>query len=161
MKRSAQAEEDSNVGAPDPEAYKDLVATAIVKENEKALSKEAVARGWRPMTAELNDKFGEEAVRKMSEEEKLQKFRELHTCADIDNVVHEPAPAKKPSVPKTLKQRSRKQMVKALELEEARLKAEKKMLKSVGQIGQMTKEMKMKMKNSCWKISPPISWKTF
>ena len=110
------------------------------REEEKKDSKAALARRWKPMTADLIDKYGEDAVSKMSEAEKLK----LYLPEKEETKKFEPAPAKKQSVPKTKKQRTRAAMVKAMEMELQKNREEKALLKSIGTVPEHLKDMKHK-----------------
>lgn len=133
---------------PETGALEDLTFAAAAKQLEQEREEEAQDRKMRPITAVLEDEFGKEKVREMDEEARVTAYREI-VCASGDAEGAEGdagsyLQGSKKNKKKAQAVRNREKRRKTIDEEERRGQAQKKMEKSVGEIGNMLKEMKEK-----------------
>lgn len=130
---------------PDTTALEELTCLAAAKQLEKEEEADAHARQLRPMTRELLDNLGADAVRGLSDAEKIQKYRDL-VCqsGEVGNEEGGEAIERKAvkNKQKSQAQRNKEKKRKVVDSKQAQLQAQKKLEKSVGQIGAILKEMK-------------------
>jgi len=135
---------------PDASAYEDLACMAAARHLEQEREAEAADRKMRPMTHELRDVLGAEAVSKMSDEEKVAAYRNL-VCRtttgaedgeDATCGKQAKAGGRKGVWEKSQAHRNKEKKRKLLDFKQAQKKAQKKLEKSVGEVGAMLKEMK-------------------
>merc|ERR1712087_851734 len=62
---------------PETAAFEDLACLAAAKHIEQEQESEAIDRKMKPMTHALRDAVGAEALKNMTEEEKVEKFKAL------------------------------------------------------------------------------------
>eukprot|EP00449_Zooxanthella_nutricula_P023650 CAMPEP_0198527572 /NCGR_PEP_ID=MMETSP1462-20131121/24625_1 /TAXON_ID=1333877 /ORGANISM="Brandtodinium nutriculum, Strain RCC3387" /LENGTH=419 /DNA_ID=CAMNT_0044257381 /DNA_START=44 /DNA_END=1300 /DNA_ORIENTATION=+ len=128
-------------------AYEELACLAAAKELEREREVEAMDRQMRPLTHELRDALGAEATRDMDEEAKVQAYRELAcptAAAGAARAEAEAEEALRKGQPwmKSQAHRNKEQKRKRIEAKQAQAKAQKRLEKSVGDVGAILKEMK-------------------
>lgn len=128
---------------PQTEAYEELLCTAAAKQLEAEREDEALDRKMRPFTYELRDLVGEEALKGKSEEEKTQLYQSLKGQQAAEGEEDEggaAANALKLRL-KSQAQRNKERKRKDLDAKQAQQRAQRKLAKSVGDLGAIQKEM--------------------
>eukprot|EP00929_Paragymnodinium_shiwhaense_P045284 TRINITY_DN23150_c0_g1_i1.p1 TRINITY_DN23150_c0_g1~~TRINITY_DN23150_c0_g1_i1.p1 ORF type:complete len:426 (+),score=166.41 TRINITY_DN23150_c0_g1_i1:124-1401(+) len=128
---------------PEHKAYEDLACTAAARELEREREAADLDRKIMPMTHELRDHIDAEELAKMDDETKLKKFRELTVGSalvdeDGDDTVYKAGKGRVKS--QAQKNKTRRQKV--VDVRESQEKAQKKLEKSVGEVGAILKQMK-------------------
>lgn len=133
---------------PESGAFEELACMAAARELEREREEAALERRMRPMTHELREATGAEALKEMPEEAKVSAYRAL-LCPGAAAAGEEEgpgggaAPGSKRSLRiKTQAKRNREKKRKNLDEQEAQRRAQRKLAKSVGEVGAMLKEMK-------------------
>lgn len=128
---------------PDSSAYEDLACMAAAKELEREQQAEFLENALRPMTAELRATKGEDALKGLDEAAKIQLYRSM-VCPDAaDGAESSAAPSSKRSLKmKSDAKRNREKKRTILDAKQAQLQAQRKLDKSVGEVGSILKEMK-------------------
>jgi len=142
---------------PEAKAFEDVACTAAAKELEREAEIEALDRKLRPLSSALRDAAGDEAFRAMDEEAKIKAFRAM-ACPTA--VAAEEAGGDEEDGPAAEERRAKQQRTKAqsirnrekrrknIDAKQAQIKAQKKLEKSVGDLGAIQKEMKQE---EAWK----------
>jgi len=139
---------------PHREAYEDLACMAAAAEIERERDLEELDRKIKPMSAELRDAVGDEKFRQMSEEEKFAAFKKLHSkreasAREAKEADEEAAAAeeeaglsgRKRSKQKSQALRNKKKKRVGLDATEEQANAQRRLDKSVGEVGSMLKSM--------------------
>jgi len=132
---------------PQREAYEDLACMAAAAELEKEREHDETNRKLRPMTHELIEAVGIERFREMSEEEKFSLYKSLHSRksagdeADEEVKLSEKARAKKWNA-KSQAYRNKKKKKRGADSQAEQAKAQQRLDRSVGELGNMLKGMK-------------------
>jgi hypothetical protein len=133
---------------PHREAYEDLACMAAAVELERERNNEELDRKLRPMTHELRDALGSDKLKEMSEEEKIRAYREL--CLKKGVAAKESdeggddffAMQGKKSKIKAQSVRNKKKRQIGVDAQEEQAKAQRRLEKSVGDVGSLLKEIK-------------------
>lgn len=129
---------------PEGAAFENLACLAAARELEREAEVEAMDRKIHPMTSELMDAKGVEAVRAMDEAAKVKAYREL-VCPNAGDGEEEAEPFSKRSKAQRIKAQSLRNKArkrKDIDEKQAQLRDQKKLTKSVGEVGNILKEMK-------------------
>eukprot|EP00932_Pfiesteria_piscicida_P018297 SRR837773.5153.p1 GENE.SRR837773.5153~~SRR837773.5153.p1 ORF type:complete len:251 (-),score=18.79 SRR837773.5153:121-873(-) len=131
---------------PESVAFENLACMAAAKELEKEAEAEAMDRKLRPLTHELRDAKGAEALKGMDEAEKVKAYRELMCSgpADDGETGGSDAPARRSKAMRIKAQsvRNKARKRKDIDAKQAQLKQQHQLCKSVGEVGSILKEMK-------------------
>mmetsp|Transcript_37432 Transcript_37432/g.60319 ORF Transcript_37432/g.60319 Transcript_37432/m.60319 type:complete len:429 (+) Transcript_37432:98-1384(+) len=130
---------------PDSEAFEDLACMAAARQIEAEREGETIGRKMRPMTAELIAHLGAEAVEQMDDEAKVQMYRLLKcTSSSSSQLDGEPQVLSNRALKKqkSQSQRNKEKTRKLHNSKEEQSKAQKKLERSVGEVGAMLKDMK-------------------
>lgn len=133
---------------PKREAYEELAFMAAAVELEKEHEAEDLHRKLRPMTAALRDAVGDDRLKDMDEEEKMQLYKSLvaegKIAAKEGGEGIEGAPSKKANKWKQKSQalRNKQKKRRDVDAQEEQEKDQRRMEKSVGDVGSMLKTMK-------------------
>jgi len=126
-------------------SYEDVACLAAAKQLEQEQEEEHRQRRSKPMTHELVDFFGEEAVKEMDEETKVLKYRELKckVATGEGDALEEGGAGKAVKwKQKPQAQRNRERLRKKVEEKQRQVMAQRKLEKSVGSLGAIVKELK-------------------
>lgn len=126
---------------PEVNAYDDLTFTAAAQELERQRESQELDRKIKPMTHELRDAMGT-GLADMSEQAKVEKLRELVCKSSVDDGDYEGAGQHVKGRRKSQAQRNKQQKQKVLDEEHAQEVAQRRLEKSVGEVGAILKEMK-------------------
>mmetsp|Transcript_96315 Transcript_96315/g.272336 ORF Transcript_96315/g.272336 Transcript_96315/m.272336 type:complete len:421 (-) Transcript_96315:228-1490(-) len=132
---------------PKEDAYEDLACTAAAEEIAREREQEELDRKMRPITHELRDVADADTLKGMSEEEKLQMYRSMmgQRQEGDEAADEEGGPTRKGARRQKSQAHRNKQKVRAVEDEKtAQLLAQKRLEKSVGEVGSILKDMKAK-----------------
>eukprot|EP00913_Durusdinium_trenchii_P017283 g16253.t1 len=131
---------------PHNDAYEDLACMAAAKELEKEQEAKLLYRTQRPITAELKDALGDDAVNAMDEPTRIETYRKLF-CADAPKQeegeteeAYEKRIAKFKRKSQSQKNKERKR--KFMDHKQAQLKAQRRLEKSVGEVSFILKDLK-------------------
>lgn len=133
---------------PQTESYEELLCTAAARQLEAEREDEALERKMRPVTFELRELVGAEALKKMSEEEKTKLYHELvgkriaeaEEEGDVDGAGNLSKAARLRIKSQAL--RNKRKTRKEANTRQAQAKAQRKLEKSVGDLGSIQKEIK-------------------
>lgn len=129
---------------PENTAYEDLACMAAARELEREREVEALDRRLHPVSAALRDAHGAEAVKGMDEATKIRLYREL-TCssasASTEGGAEASSGAGKSKRQKSEAQRNRERKRKNVDAQETQRRTQKRLEKSVGDVGAILKEM--------------------
>jgi hypothetical protein len=132
---------------PAPKAYEDLVCTAAARELERERENEELDRKLRPMTHELLDVAGPEALQGMNEEAKVELYRSI-ACSKKPQAEGEGAAETSSKLGARRKEqksqsfRNKEKKLKKLHEEERRRRAQRSLEKSVGEVGAILRDIK-------------------
>lgn len=136
---------------PTEEAYEDLACTAAAKHLEKEAEADALERKLRPITHELRERLGQDAVNDLDDEAQMKLWRSLagkqngdreDEAGDGGGQENDDAPGKRKREQKSQAQRNRQKQRKGLDAKQAQKLAIKKMEKQVGEVGALLKDMR-------------------
>jgi hypothetical protein len=137
---------------PTEEAYEDLACTAAARQLEKEAEADALERKLRPITHELRERLGQDAVKDLDDEAQMKLWRSLTGKQNGDREDeeaggegsrdHGDAARKRMREQKSQAQRNREKTRKDLDAKQAQKLAGKKLEKQVGEVGALLKEMK-------------------
>mmetsp|Transcript_64464 Transcript_64464/g.135264 ORF Transcript_64464/g.135264 Transcript_64464/m.135264 type:complete len:388 (+) Transcript_64464:82-1245(+) len=127
---------------PAPQCFEELACLAAARELEREEEVRDRKRQMNPITFELTERFGAEAVEKMSEEEKVETYRKLQCTLEIDTDANGETPAMRSQKLKSEAKRRKEAVGRKRAFIEDKRKQEKALEKSVGEIGTILKEMK-------------------
>mmetsp|Transcript_47554 Transcript_47554/g.83640 ORF Transcript_47554/g.83640 Transcript_47554/m.83640 type:complete len:420 (-) Transcript_47554:96-1355(-) len=131
---------------PQQNAYEDLACMAAAVELEKEREAEDQDRKMKPITHELRDLVGAEKLKGMEEAEKMQLYRSLvlKSAADADGsaAADKASPTKGQRKQKSQAQRNKEKKRRGVDAKEDQLRQQKRLEKSVGQVGSLLKDMK-------------------
>lgn len=143
---------------PTEEAYEDLACTAAARQLEKEAEADALERKLRPITHELRERLGQDAVKDLDDEAQMKLWRSLAGKQNGDREDdeaggegsrdHGDAAGKRKREQlagreqKSQAQRNREKRRKDLDAKQAQKLASKKLEKQVGEVGALLKEMK-------------------
>lgn len=130
---------------PGSEAYEDLACMAAAKQLEKEEKVESLERQMRPITTELRATLGDEEVAKMDEATRIQTYRKLICPGAPEPLEGESEEAFEKRIAKfrrkSQSKRNKERKRKITDHKQAQLQAQKKLDKSVGEVGAILKEM--------------------
>ncbi|CAJ1413334.1 unnamed protein product [Effrenium voratum] len=130
---------------PNSEAYEDLACIAAAKALEKEEEAAQLERQQRPITSELRDTLGAEAVNAMDDLARLEAYRRLicPNAPEQQEGESEQAYQKRVSKfrEKSQAHRNKTRKRKITDHKQAQLKAQQRLEKSVGEVGAILKEM--------------------
>eukprot|EP00443_Scrippsiella_acuminata_P023495 CAMPEP_0115273076 /NCGR_PEP_ID=MMETSP0270-20121206/54956_1 /TAXON_ID=71861 /ORGANISM="Scrippsiella trochoidea, Strain CCMP3099" /LENGTH=433 /DNA_ID=CAMNT_0002689511 /DNA_START=48 /DNA_END=1345 /DNA_ORIENTATION=- len=136
---------------PEAKAFEDVACTAAARELEREQENETLDRKMRPMTAALRDAAGADAVKNMDEEAKVKAFRAMacpSAAAAQEGDWEEDGPAgevrRNKQHVKAQSQRNREKKRKIIDAKQEQIRAQKRLEKSVGELGAINKELKQK-----------------
>lgn len=129
---------------PEANAYEELTFTAAATEMKREREEAELNRKIRPMTHELREMFDPDELNGLSEEAKVAKYRSM-ICkprdddgnADDDGQVTSGRGRRKSQA-----QKNKRQKQKIIDEEERQLRDQRKLEKSVGEVGAILKDMK-------------------
>jgi len=140
---------------PDSKAFEDLACSAAATELEREREAEELQRKMRPMTSTLRDHVGAEKLEKMDEAEKVRLYRSLVVRSegvteagdgdeDAEGVDRAEGSGSRHQEHWRKKQsfRNREPMKRDLKAKENQIRQQRRLDKSVGQVGKVLKEMK-------------------
>lgn len=132
---------------PELKAYEDLAYVAAARELERERENEELDRKMRPMTHELRDAADAEALKEMSEEAKVNMYRSIVCSTSLqgdsaDAFVTPGQRARRQKKQKSQSFRNRAKKLKGMAEEERRRQAQRKLVRSVGEVGAILKDMK-------------------
>lgn len=135
---------------PASEDYAAVFTKAAEVEFEKDRVEEKQRRKSRPVTTYLTELYGKEIVSAMTPTEKLNKYIELvrpKPKAAFDDILMEKElepPTKRSTKPKTIAQRNKQLRTKVLERFESVDRKQRKLDKSIGEVGRVKKDLTKK-----------------
>lgn len=131
---------------PAAESFEELSCMAAAREIEREHEVEALERKMQPMTAELKDAVGVDALKGLDDAAKIELYRSLVCSGAIVSSENGPAEASRRRAvgQKSQSQRNKEKIRKAVDAKQAQRQMQKKLEKSVGELGSIFKEMKEK-----------------
>jgi len=130
---------------PEGEAFEDLACMAAAKQLEEEEEAKRHQKHMRPMTLELESTFGAEAVAEMDEEAKVAAYRKLviktaeQQPGESDEAFEKRSRLREQ---KSQAQRNKERKRKIINNQQEQLRTQKKLEKSVGEVGAILKQMK-------------------
>lgn len=137
---------------PNNDAYEDLACMAAAKELEKEQEAKILARTQRPITAELTDALGEEAVEKMDDANRIETYRKMFCSNEApEQQEGESEEAYEKRVAKfkrkSQSQKNKEKKRKFIDHQQAQMKSQQRLEKSVGEVGAILRDMKQEEKH--------------
>lgn len=132
---------------PQSEAYEDLACMAAAKELEKEEEAKVLERTRRPITAELQDALGDEAVDAMDDVTRIATYRKMfcsHEAPEQQEGESEEAYERRVAKfkRKSQSQKNKERKRKFTDHRQAQLKAQQRLERSVGEVGAILRDLK-------------------
>lgn len=128
---------------PEASAYEDLACTAAARELEREQAEEELDRKIRPLTHSLRDLAGPEALKGLSDAEKVELYRKLMLKERAEDEAEDISLREgRGGHEKSQAQKNRKKKQKVKEEHESQKAQQRRLEKSVGEVGALLKELK-------------------